>query len=56
MSENTTPARCTEAEWNAARAAGLLVVTTADEVALHKFAEAIRAEERAAIAKAEVQS
>lgn len=48
MSENTAPARCTEAEWRAARAAGLPFVTTYDEVSIHQFAEAIRAEERAA--------
>jgi len=42
MTENTAPARCTEVEYNMARNAGLLVVTTADEVAIHKFAEAIR--------------
>lgn len=44
MAENTTPAKCTEQEYQAAREAGLLVVTTADEVAIHKFAEAMRAE------------
>lgn len=44
MAENTQPARCTEAEFKAAREAGLMVFTTADEVAIHKFAEAIRQE------------
>lgn len=44
MSETTAPAACTEAEFNMARKAGWLVVTTADEVAVHKFAEAIRAQ------------
>lgn len=43
MAENTQPARCTEAEFKAAREAGLMVFTTADEVAIHKFAELIRA-------------
>lgn len=43
MTENTAPARCTEAEWELARDAGLPIFTTADEVAIHKFAEAIRA-------------
>jgi hypothetical protein len=43
MTENTAPARCSEAEYSMARDAGLLVVTTADEAAIHKFAEAIRA-------------
>ena len=52
MSENTAKAACTEREWQLAREAGLPIFTTADEVAIHKFAEAIRADERAAIAKA----
>jgi hypothetical protein len=40
---------CTEAEFHAARAAGLLVVTTADEAAIHAYAEAIRRHERQAL-------
>lgn len=48
MSENLAKAACTEQEYQAARAAGLLVITTADEVAIHAFAEAIRAEQMAA--------
>jgi len=44
MSESTAAAACTEAEFQAARGAGLLVATTADEAAIHKFAEAIRSE------------
>jgi hypothetical protein len=47
MSECTTPAQCSEQEYQMARAAGLLVVTVSDEIAIHKFAEAIRAEDRA---------
>ena len=43
MSENTTPARCSEAVYQAARAAGLLIVTTDEEAAVQKFAEAIQA-------------
>lgn len=42
MSENTQGAACTEAEWEAARDAGLPVFTTKDERAIHAFAEAIR--------------
>jgi len=42
MSECTTKAQCTDEEYQAARAAGLLVVTTEDERALHAFAESIR--------------
>lgn len=48
MSECTTAAKCTEAEYQAARDAGLLIVTVAEEIALHKFAEAMRAEGHAA--------
>lgn len=44
MSESTAPARCTETEFEAARAAGLLVVSVDDERAIHAFAEAIRAD------------
>ena len=50
MSETLAVAGCTEAEWKAAREAGLLVITTQEEVAIHKFAELIRAQERAALA------
>lgn len=46
MSENTASAACTQAEWIAARKVGLLISTTADERALHAFAEAIRADTR----------
>lgn len=42
MAECTTPAKCSEQEYAMACAAGLLVVTVADEIAVHKFAEAIR--------------
>jgi hypothetical protein len=42
MAENTTPAMCSEEEYRAARAAGLLVGTTSDERHIHAFAEAIR--------------
>jgi hypothetical protein len=48
MAECTTSAKCTDAEYQAAREAGLLVVTVADEIAIHKFAEAMRAEGYAA--------
>ncbi len=44
MSESTAPAACTEAEFQMARQAGLLVFSTADEIAIHLFAEAVRAE------------
>lgn len=44
MSENTAPARCSAAEWKMARAAGLPIFSTADEVAIHRFAEAVRSE------------
>lgn len=47
MAENTTSARCTEAEWKAATTAGLpfaVLGTTAQERAIHAFAQAIRAE------------
>lgn len=53
MSENTAQAACTKREWDLARECGLPFFTTADEVAIHKFAEAIRADERAALAKAQ---
>jgi hypothetical protein len=43
MSENLSSAACTEQEYQLAREAGLLVVTTDDERAIHKFAEAVRA-------------
>lgn len=43
MSENTQSAKCTQEEWDLARAAGLLIGTTSEEIALHKFAESIRA-------------
>lgn len=43
MSENTTQAACTEQEFRMAREAGLLVVTAADERAVHRFAELVRA-------------
>lgn len=48
MSESTTPAKCSEQDFEAARAAGLLVVTSADEAAIHRFAEAVRANLRRA--------
>lgn len=45
MSENTAAAACTDAEWQAAKAAGLLwaeLGTTAQEQAIHAFASSIR--------------
>jgi hypothetical protein len=51
MSESTTPGQCTDAEWEAARDAGLLFEaqgTNAFDAAIHKFAEAMRAEGYAA--------
>lgn len=42
MSENTAPAQCTQEEWDMARDAGLPIFTTADEVAISKFAMALR--------------
>lgn len=51
MSESTTPAQCTDAEFKAATASGLVFEmpgTNAFDAALHRFAEAIRAEQRAA--------
>lgn len=59
MSENTTPAQCSEVVYEAARAAGLIIVTTGEEAAIQKFAAAIqaaayadgRADEREAIAQ-----
>jgi membrane protein required for beta-lactamase induction len=53
MAENTSPAKCTDAEWEAARAAGLLFAdlgSTAQERAFHAFAEAIRDQAAAACA------
>jgi hypothetical protein len=43
MAENTTPAMCSEAVYEAACAAGLLIVTTSEEAAVQKFADAIYA-------------
>lgn len=43
MSENTTPAMCSEAVYEAARAAGVLIVTAGEEAAIQKFADAIYA-------------
>lgn len=56
MSENTTQAACSQREWDLAREAGLPFFTTADERAIHAFAEAIRADDmtptvRAALAE-----
>ena len=42
MAENTQSAKCSQSEYEAARRAGLLVFTTADEIAIHKFAKEIR--------------
>lgn len=50
MSENTKAAACTEQEWKLARDAGLPIFTTADELSIHKFAEAIRASVNAGVA------
>ena len=47
MSENTAKAACTQAEFNMARAAGLFIATTADERAIHAFAEAVGAKHQA---------
>jgi hypothetical protein len=44
MTENTSKAACSESDFIAARQAGLLVVTTEDELAVHRFAEVIRNE------------
>ena len=44
MSENLKKAACTEQEYRMARQAGLLVVTTDDEIAVHRFAEMVRAD------------
>lgn len=51
MAENTSPAKCSDNEWEAARAAGLLFAdlgSTEQERAIHAFAEAIRAQAVAA--------
>lgn len=42
MSEALTKARCSQEEYEMARTAGILVVTTSDEIAVHQFAEAVR--------------
>jgi hypothetical protein len=45
MSENTQAAQCSDAEWDAAMASGLLTCisgTSAQERAIHSFAEYIR--------------
>jgi len=45
--ESTTKDQITDAEWQAAQAAGLLTAapgTNAQDAAIHRFAEAIRAE------------
>lgn len=42
MAENTTPAMCSEAVYEAARSAGVLIVTTGEEAAIQKFADAIQ--------------
>lgn len=47
MSESTTTAKCTEAEWLAARDAGLIFAapgTNAQDLAIHKFVSAVRAD------------
>lgn len=49
MSENIKAAACTEQEWQMAREAGLPIFTTSDEVAIRKFANAVRSEEPAAL-------
>jgi hypothetical protein len=51
MAESTTTGQITEAEWKAARDAGLLFAapgTNAQDKAIHAFAEAMRAEGYAA--------
>lgn len=53
MSENLLKAACTRAEFMAAQKAGIWVMTTEDEQAIHDFAEAIREEQRACIAELE---
>jgi hypothetical protein len=55
MSESTTSTQCTGWEWSAAALAGLMTReqgTNAFDEAVHRFAEMVREEERAAIAKA----
>lgn len=42
MTESVLPARCSQEEYEMARNAGILVVTTLDEIAVHRFAEAVR--------------
>jgi len=51
MSESTTKAQCTDSEWEAAKAAGLLFAqqgTNEFDRAIHAFAEAMRADGYAA--------
>ena len=55
MTENTAPARCTEAEYEHARTAGLLVVTTREEIAIHRFAESIRTDATRLLAEKEAE-
>ena len=43
MAENTAPAMCSEAVYEAARAAGVLIVTTGEEASIQKFADAMYA-------------
>lgn len=55
MSENPLKSACTRAEFMAAQKAGIWVMTTEDEQAIHDFAEAIREEQRARIAELELE-
>jgi hypothetical protein len=46
MAESMEPSACTPEEFEAARAAGLLIVSTEDENAIRRFADAIRKQDR----------
>lgn len=46
MAENTMSQQCTDSEFRMAREAGIFVATSADEVAIHKFAASILAEQK----------
>lgn len=49
MSENLTGAKCSQRDWELARDSGLPIFSTSDELAIHAFASAIRAQEPEAI-------
>lgn len=42
MSENMMAAQCSQDEYEMARDAGIFVATTRHEIAVHRFAEAVR--------------